>query len=181
MQIRTLLAAFAGLLIVSCQQPAPPPPPAPDIAAVETIRQAWSEVAENIALAAEQVPEENYDFRPAEEVRSFGELIGHLAGAQDLFCGTVLQEETGGEDAVEESATTKADLVSALRASNDHCGTAYGLSDAEASTRMVTLFGQEQTALAALLGNAMHDESHYGNIVTYLRILEMVPPSSQGQ
>ncbi len=181
MQVRTLLAAFAGLVIVSCQQPAPPPPPAPDVAAVATIRQAWSEVAENIMLAAEQLPEERYDYRPAPTVRSFGELIGHMAGAQDLFCGTVLQEETGSEGAVEESATTKEDLVAALKASNDHCGIAYSLSDADASTRMVTLFGHEQTALAALLGNATHNVSHYGNIVTYLRMLDMVPPSSQGQ
>ena len=181
MKVRIVSAAFVGLLFVSCQQPAPPPPPAPDVAAVATIRHAWSAVAENIALAAEQVPEERYDFRPTPDVRSFGELIGHLAGAQDLFCGTVLQEETGGEGDVEEAAKTKADLVAAFRASNDHCGSAYALSDADASTRMVTLFGQEQTALAALLGNAMHDESHYGNIVTYLRMMEMVPPSSQGQ
>jgi len=181
MKARILAAVFAGLFIAACQQPAPPPPPAPDVAAVETIRQAWSGIVDNIAAAAEQVPEESYDYRPTPEVRSFGELIGHLAGAQDLFCGTVLQEETGAEGAVEDQELSKADLIAAFRASNEHCATAYGLSDADASTRMVTLFGQEQTALAALLGNAIHDESHYGNIVTYLRMMEMVPPSSQGQ
>jgi hypothetical protein len=31
------------------------------------------------------------------------------------------------------------------------------------------------------MDNATHDWEHYGNIVTYLRIKGMVPPSSQGQ
>ena len=148
--------------------------------AVMTVKSAWESTTRNILRAAEQVPEDQYGYRPSPDVRSFGEMIGHLAGAQDLFCGAVLGEETAGEDAVESSTTTKEGLIAAFQASNKRCSRAYALSDTEAG-RMVTLFGNEQTALAALLGNAMHDESHYGNLVTYMRILEMVPPSSQGQ
>lgn len=63
--------------------------------------------------------------------------------------------------------------------SGDIATAAEQVSEAEAAARMVTLFGQKHTALYALVGNAMHDDEHYGNIVTYMR-MGMVPPSSAG-
>ena len=145
---------------------------------VATSRSAWEEAIGNIAKAAEQVTEANYSYKPTPTVRSFGQLIGHVAGAQHLYCGAVLGEKTGNEDDVEKTATTKAALVAALKTSNDHCRKAYAVLDADAA-KMVNVFGQDESVLGALIGNAMHDQEHYGNIVTYMRMLGMVPPSSQ--
>ena len=145
---------------------------------VASSRAAWEDAVGNIAKAAEQVTEANYAYKPTPTVRSFGQLIGHVAGAQHLYCGAVLGEKTGNEDDVEKTATTKAALVAALKASNDHCRKAYAVLDADAS-KMVTVFGQDESVLTALIGNAMHDQEHYGIIVTYMRMLGMVPPSSQ--
>jgi hypothetical protein len=52
------------------------------------------------------------------------------------------------------------------------------ISDAQAQG-MTKVFGEDATKLRALIGNASHDAEHYGNIVTYLRMNKMVPPSSQ--
>ena len=44
---------------------------------------------------------------------------------------------------------------------------------------LLTMFGQKQNRFWALVMNTSHDDEHYGNLVTYLRINGMVPPSSK--
>jgi uncharacterized damage-inducible protein DinB len=113
-------------------------------------------------------------------VRSFGQLIGHVAGAQYLICAAAMGEPAGAEDDIEKSRTAKADLVAALKASTEYCARAYQQTDASAQ-QATKLFGQQQTRLYALTLNATHNAEHYGNLVTYLRINGMVPPSSRQQ
>jgi uncharacterized damage-inducible protein DinB len=146
--------------------------------AVATQRELWMDVTRSVRRAAEQMPEADYAFRPVESVRTFGQLIGHIAGAQNHMCGTALGESAGGEDDVEKSATTKAALIEALAASTALCERAYAQSDAQAAGA-VSMYGRNTTRLYALGMNALHNGEHYGNIVTYLRIKGMVPPSSQ--
>ena len=152
--------------------------PAGDVGAVVAARMLWEDVTGYITKAAEQVPEALYAFKPTPEVRSFGQLIGHVAGAQNNFCGIAMGVDGGGEGDIERTKTSKADLVAALKASNDFCRRAYAQSDA-AATAMVKLFGQDRSRLYTLMMNATHDNEHYGNIVTYMRLKGMVPPSSQ--
>jgi hypothetical protein len=101
-----------------------------------------------------------------------------VAGAQYLICSAALGEPPREEDAIERTATKKADLVAALKASTDYCNRAYAQTDAAAQGK-TRLFGQEQTRLYALTLNATHNGEHYGNLVTYLRINKIVPPSSR--
>ncbi len=146
--------------------------------AVGTSRNAWQQVTAYITQAAEQMPEKDYAFRPTHDVRTFGQLIGHLAGAQNLICASAMGVQGRAEDEIEKSVTTKAGLIAALRASTEYCARAYSQSDAM-SAGEVTLFGGKATRLAALTLNTTHNAEHYGNLVTYLRIRGMVPPSSQ--
>jgi len=44
---------------------------------------------------------------------------------------------------------------------------------------MVDLFGAQRSKLFTLFQNVTHDSEHYGNIVTYMRLNKMVPPSSR--
>lgn len=131
-----------------------------------------------ITAAAEQMPEEHYGFRPTEEVRTFGELVGHIANAHYAFCSSALGERSPMSENLEQTKTTKADLVAALKASFEYCDRAYGLTDAQA-TEMTNVFGARQPKLYALNFNVAHDNEHYGNIVTYMRMKGLVPPSSQ--
>ncbi|HET7039438.1 MAG TPA: DinB family protein [Gemmatimonadales bacterium] len=135
-------------------------------------------VTNYVTQAAQDMPEDKYAYRPTPEVRSFGELIGHVAGAQNMICAAALGEPQPAEDAVEKAAKTKEALIQALRQSTEYCNRAF--SQADAATRApTTLFGRETTRFHALVLNATHNGEHYGNLVTYLRINGIVPPSSR--
>jgi uncharacterized damage-inducible protein DinB len=146
--------------------------------AVGALKQEWQTISGYISRAAEQVQEADYAFRPVAGVRSFGELIGHLAGAQYLICAAALGEPSKSEDEFEKQKLGKAALVAAFKASNEYCARAYEQADA-GMFAMTKLFGGERTRFSALALNTTHDGEHYGNIVTYMRIKGMVPPSSQ--
>lgn len=146
--------------------------------ATAQLKKAWEHERDYIMDAAVEVPESTYAFRPTPEVRTFGELIAHLAGAQDAFCAEALGEKPPAEDAVEKVTKTKAALIEALRKSNDHCARAYGQSDADAAKPVNSSDG-DGPRLSVLILNTTHDSEHYGNIVTYMRMNHMVPPSSK--
>ncbi len=146
--------------------------------AVGAAKGMWQQMTNYITTAAEQMPEKDYAFRPTHDVRTFGQLIGHVAGAQTLICAMALGEKGGAEDDIEKTVTTKAGLIAALKTSTQSCQRAYAQSDA-ASSGAISLFGSPSIRLNALMLNATHNAEHYGNIVTYLRIRGMVPPSSQ--
>jgi uncharacterized damage-inducible protein DinB len=147
----------------------------PSAAALEML---WSGMTGYITQVAEETAEADFAWRPTEGVRSIGELIGHVAGAQYLMCAAALGDPPRNEDAVERTAKTKAALVEALKASTAYCARAYRQSDEELRGE-TTLFGQKGTRYYALGMNAMHNGEHYGNLVTYLRLRGVVPPSSR--
>ena len=135
-------------------------------------------VKNNIIGSAQKMPEENYSFKPTPEVRSYGQLLGHIADAQYLFCSAVLGKPNPAPG-IEKSKTSKADLVKALNEAFAYCDVAYdSLTDAEAGTP-VKFFGAEQAKTTVLSFNTAHNNEHYGNLVTYLRMKGLVPPSSE--
>lgn len=142
------------------------------------VKENWKGMITNVTAAAEEVTEANYAFKPTPEVRSFGQLIGHVAGTQNLICAAVLGDKVPAEDAIEKTAKTKAALVAALKASTAYCEKAYAIAPAKFGDS-IEMFGGKQTKIAALTLNAVHDGEHYGNIVTYMRLKGMVPPSSK--
>lgn len=149
-------------------------------AAVTTARDLWKDMTAYITTAAEELTPAQYDYRPTAKVRSFGQQVAHVAGAQNLICAAALGDAPRAEDEFEKPGATKAQLVAALKASTEYCAKAYGQTDAAAQQR-TTLFGQDRTRLYALMLNATHNGEHYGNIITYMRMLDLVPPSSRGQ
>jgi uncharacterized damage-inducible protein DinB len=137
----------------------------------------YSLVKGNIIKAAEEMPESDYGFKPTPDVRSFGQLVGHVADAQFTFCAPALGEQPKPASA-EKTKTTKADLIQALKAGFAYCDTAYkGLTDAHAAD-MVNFFGHDTAKLSLLTFSSAHDDEHHGNMVTYLRLKGLVPPSS---
>src|SRR5579864_354135 len=98
-------------------------------------RHAYAEVKNNILKSAEKMPEENYGFKPAPRVRSFGQILGHVAEEQYIYCGSVRGEQKAAD--VEKTKTSKTDLLAALHDSFAYCDAAYdGLTDATAA-RMI--------------------------------------------
>ncbi len=132
----------------------------------------------NVLKSAQEMPEESYSFKPVDSVRSFGELVGHLADAQYEFCSAVVGDGNQGPGA-EKNKKTKADLIQALKDGFAYCDGAYNaMTDAHAADP-VKFFGHDRAKITVLDFNSGHNFEHYGNMITYLRMKGLVPPSSQ--
>jgi uncharacterized damage-inducible protein DinB len=133
----------------------------------------------NVLKSTDKMPEAKYSYKPVDSVRTYGQLLMHIADAQYVFCGTAkgARENKGIEKAALKS---KAEIVMALNDAFAFCESTYaGLTDA-ASAAKVTFIGQEVTKLSVLSLNTAHTYEHYGNLVTYMRMNGIVPPSSEG-
>ena len=172
------LAAIAIPAFAAPQAPAPTDPIS------QSIRNAWAGAKRNIVESADQMPEADYAFKPVDSVRSFGAILAHVAGASYEFCAAAKGEKPAhAEDEFEKTAKTKAEIVKALDGAIAYCDGVYKtLDDAKAAQMVAGAFGGPQGARAAnLIGNTNHFNEHYGNLVTYLRINGLVPPSSAPQ
>ena len=133
----------------------------------------------NIVKAAEKMPEDNYSYKPTEDVRSFGQLIGHVANASFFFCSAATGEKSPAKFDAEKTKTTKVDLVAALNDAFAYCDGVYdGMTDATAVEK-IKLMGKDSVRVGVLNFNNAHDMEHYGNMVTYMRLKNIVPPSSE--
>jgi uncharacterized damage-inducible protein DinB len=170
----TLLMAMLVILGPVQQQASPDPTMASNRATYDMV-QGW------LLKAAEQVPEEHYAFRPTPEVRSLGELFGHVADANFMIC-SVASGDKAPTTSVEKTKTTKADLRAALAESFKFCDAAFdGLTAARAAETVKFFVPGTYTRQGVLGFNTAHDFEHYGNVVTYMRLKGMVPPSSAGR
>jgi uncharacterized damage-inducible protein DinB len=167
----SLLCAVLALAVPALAQPSANP--------LTTVQMSvFSSVKNYLIRSAEKMPEANYSFRPVPEVRSFGQILGHVADAQFEGCSGILGEANPSPD-VEKTKTSKAALTQALKDSFTYCEKAFaGLTDADAAT-LVSYYGRQAPKLSALAGTTIHDMEHYGNLVTYMRIKGLVPPSSE--
>jgi hypothetical protein len=134
-------------------------------------RQAYSAVKGYLTRAAAAMPEENYNFKPTPEIRTFGALLAHIADHQTTYCSTALGSRQQGDAA---SKTTKADLVAALAASFAECDAAWAsITDANATT----MVGQ-RSKLGTLILDVIHSNEEYGYMAIYFRLKGIVPPST---
>lgn len=133
----------------------------------------------NILLkAADKMPEENYSFRTTPQVRTYGEMIAHIADAQTSMCSSGTGQMKRGTAA---GKTSKADLVAALKASFDVCDPLYDSMTDAMGSQTVKVFGRDMTKIGLLNGNVAHDNEMYGTMVAYLRLKGIVPPSSESR
>lgn len=148
------------------------------------VRTAWDGAKRNLTRSAEQMPEADYAFRPVNTVRTFGQILAHVAGANYVFCSAAKGEKSPhAEDVFEKTAKTRAQIIKALADSVAYCDGAIAALDDKRAAEIVELpFGMGKGARALpLMLNTGHLQEHYGNLVTYFRVKGMVPPSSQGQ
>ena len=179
---KRLCFVFAALIVIPAalfaqeKSQAQAAPPANPITASE--KGLYSFVSNAVVGAAQKMPEENYSFKPTPEVRSFGQLIGHVADASNMFCSQTLGEPNPAKG-IEKTKTSKADLVAALKDAIAYCNKAFdSMNDAKGSE--MTKFRNFEIAKLTLLSlNTAHTDEHYGNMVTYLRIKGIVPPTSE--
>lgn len=165
--MRTPLALLTALVAVSGTATAQ---------GVATSKPFFDSMKDVLTRSAELMPEAEYGFKPVATVRSFGQILGHLANENYDFCAAAKGEKNPNSTDFEKVAG-KAAMVAGLKAAFAYCDAAYLISDVQGAEE-TTLFGQKMTKLRVLVFNAIHDAEHYGNVVTYLRIKGLVPPSS---
>src|SRR6266513_6475349 len=109
---RLVTCAVLALLPASAlaQTPAPAAPASPSTAAVKT---QFGMIKGVLARTAAKVPEELYAFKATPEVRSIGQIIGHIADSQFSICAAAAGEKAPQSD-IEKTITTKAQLSKAL-------------------------------------------------------------------
>src|SRR5437870_11977596 len=78
-----------------------------------------------VTRAAAKMPEEHYGFRPTPEVRSFAQLIGHLADANYRLCSVMAGQDPPMDAGIERDKHTKTDLIKALDESFAYCDKQY--------------------------------------------------------
>jgi len=147
-----------------------------------SIQRSWNEAKRNVAESAEFMAEANYTYKPVDTVRSFGQILAHLAGANYVFCAAARGEKTPhAEDEYEKGATTRAAINKALTESLTYCDAAFtGMNDARLAETVTAPFTNSQESRAqVLLSQIGHVNEHYGNLVTYFRMKGLVPPSSR--
>jgi uncharacterized damage-inducible protein DinB len=140
-------------------------------------------IRRDLAEAAEGMPAEDYSFKPTPQVRSFAELIGHVANANFFFCA---QASGARPDSTTnfERVSDKATLVKALTDSLAYCDRVLeSTTDANFNqpVTMAAIGPAKPTPTvrgAVLMFNTTHNNEHYGNIVVYMRLKGHVPPST---
>jgi uncharacterized damage-inducible protein DinB len=146
------------------------------------VKSMHASIRRNIAEAAEQMPATDYGFKPTPQVRSFGELIGHLINANGMFCA-----QAAGQPfkftANHERTTDKATLVNALNGALAACDTVFNATTDANFSQVIKVPGARGAAVEATRGsvlvfNTTHNNEHYGNLVVYLRLKGLVPPST---
>src|SRR5436309_12065276 len=138
---------------------------------------AYARVKDILLKSAEKMPVENYSFKPVDTVRSYGQIV---ADAQYAFCSIALGEKNPAPN-IEHTKTSKAELIAALNAAFAYCDKAYDVMTDATAAQTIKLFGNDAPRLSALTVNNMHDLEHYGNLATYMRMKNIVPPSSEQQ
>ena len=139
-----------------------------------------------IVRSAEKMPEENYGMRPGtqQEVRTFGQQVGHIANYNFMWCAQAKGEKNPNAGNNLEKLSTKAELLKALNDAFDYCDGVYSSLTDASGTEMIDITQESgrQTRnlrMALLIVNFAHNNEIYGNMVSYMRMKDIVPASSE--
>lgn len=179
MRVIVAMAAIVFGVNAFAQTPAPRPPQT--LSAY--LQGQYANIKNNLIRTAEKIPAEHFNFRPTPDVRTVAELFGHTMEAQFAYCFNV----KGGVNpaagtSFEKTVTDKAAVEQMVKDAFAYCDDAYAsLTDAKA-IELITMGvapNQRQASRANQLAQLIvHGNEHYGNLVTYMRIKGIVPPSS---
>jgi hypothetical protein len=132
----------------------------------------WEQVCQKLVALAEEVPEIKFEYRPVTDVRTFADVVRHVAfwNRYVADCARGRKGDGTANELPRDGYSTKTRIVDALKRSAADAaevlkGTASGLSPEIAE--MVVTFIE-------------HNCEHYGQLVVYARLNEIVPPASRG-
>lgn len=178
MKPKSLLALAILLLTLTCMAQAQTTPAPPDMSA--PFKGFYNYSKSNIIGAAEKMPAEHFSFKPTPDVRTYAELFGHVINTNYQACAGMKGEDNPNKSVdFEKTAKTKDEVMKAVKASFDYCDGAFQTLT-EAKLKETFKQGTRETPKTspALLAIA-HTMEHYGNMITYMRLKGVVPPSTE--
>ena len=149
------------------------------------VERQFKDIQALILKSAEKVSEDLYSFKPTADVRSLGGVLGHVADGNNLLCriaagedlDKIMKDPAGIQ--VHEKKTSKADIIAALNESRAFCESVFAKLTDTAAQENVTWFAGKTPKAMMLTFVTSHSWEHYGNLVTYMRLKGIVPPSSE--
>lgn len=146
------------------------------------LKRQFDNVSRNVKESAEKMPEDKFTYQASKDVRTFAGFIGHIANSQFSGCARAKGVDNPNKEDFEK-VTSKAALVKGITASNDFCASVFTGANDKWMLETITQGqppNQQQVPRAAILaGNTSHSNEHYGNLVTYMRLNGLVPPSTE--
>ena len=141
-----------------------------------------------VTAVAAKMPETDYGSKPSAmpEVRTFGQVIAHIAASQFDACARVKSVPNPMQGKrLEQDLKTKGDVAKALADSFAFCDEAFSATTDENSLQPVRMqFGPrvvELPRVSVLYGILAHTSEMYGIGTVYLRAKGLVPPGSEPQ
>jgi uncharacterized damage-inducible protein DinB len=168
--------AVAALLFIACTASAQTADPNPY---TTSVRAQHRRIDAIVVRAAEKVPEDLFGFKPTPEVRSFAEVLGHIVDGHYLLCRAAHENVFDIKREHELKPGTKADLLAALKKSIAYCEEAFAGTTDTNGTTPIKMGTSTMAKLMVLNANVAHTWEHYGNLVTYMRLKGIVPPTSE--
>lgn len=152
---------------------------APDLATV--LNRQLSNLENELVPASDAMPEEKFSFQTTKETMSFARQVRHAAATNYYYCSGILGEKPPvdlGPDSEGPDLKTKAELVKFMKDSFAYAHKAFSTINEKNATELV---GKQQraTRLGLAIATISHGSSHYGQIVQYLRMSNVVPPASR--
>jgi uncharacterized damage-inducible protein DinB len=126
-----------------------------------------SNMQDKIMQSADKMPESKYNYQPTKDVRSFAEILNHVADISYILCSNAKGEAS--PDAAT-GKTSKAEVIARLKSSFAYCDGVYsGFNDAHLNDP-ADFWGHKTNKMFILTQVGNHDALHYGNLVTYMRL-----------
>ncbi len=147
-------------------------------ALAEALTRMHAGVSRNVVEAAEKMPEAEFAFQPSKDVRTFGGFVGHVANSEFNYCARAKGEANPNKEDFEKM-TGKAGLVAGIKAAAAYCDGVYKAQTDQTLSDIVTVGQNQQPRGQFLVQNISHSNEHYGNLVTYMRLKGLVPPSTE--
>ena len=131
-----------------------------------------SNMQDKIMKAADAMPESKYSYRPTKDVRSFGEIVTHVADISYYLCSNAKGE---APPATATAKGSKTEIVAYLKGAFRLCDGVYsGFTDAHLNDP-ADFWGFKTNKMFILTQAGNHDALHYGNLVTYMRLNGLEP------
>ncbi len=170
MRIRIYSALFGTVLlsgVASAQSPV-----------ADAFRHFEADEAKNLIAAAEAFPAAKYTYKPTPAQMSFGDIVVHLSGGNDILCGTIAGAKAPTRTKVAPTAP-KAELVARLKETFEFCHTALASLDDSKLNESMSVFGMTMTRAGVMTLTTGDWADHYSQQAIYMRLNGMLPPTAK--